>query len=86
MVWKESVANCNIAKQSLAWYSVEWVCGHKSGFKGLFSKLKRINIQHWPWCQSSMSSATLKTELGNLISLGSRHLGTPEAPTEKIHF
>ena len=42
----------------------------KSGFKGLFSKLKRINMQHWPCCQSSMTAHALKTtgntELGNL--------------------
>ena len=76
------------AKQSLAWYTVEciqciqWLCGPKSGFKGLFSKLKVINIQHWPCCQSSMISAVLKTtvnsELRNLTSESSRQLGTWE--------
>ncbi|KAK6301622.1 hypothetical protein J4Q44_G00276750, partial [Coregonus suidteri] len=72
----------SIAKQSLAGYSVKWVCGPNSGFKSLFSMLKMINIQHWPCCQSSMISAALKTtvnsELGNLTSVSSRQLGTLE--------
>ena len=70
MVWKESVANCKHCKAitSLLFSGVGvW---SRSGFKGLFSTLKRINIQHGPCCQSSKTSATFKTtgnsELGNL--------------------
>jgi hypothetical protein len=69
-----------IAKQSLAHYSVEWLYGPKSEIKGLFSKPKMINIQHWPWCQWNMICAVLKTtvnsELQNLTSVSSREKGT----------
>jgi hypothetical protein len=82
----------SIAKQSLACYSVEWLCGTKSGIKGLFNKVKMINIQHWPCCQWSMICAKLKTtvnlELRNLTLVIFRQLGTGEkrAPTGEMRF
>jgi hypothetical protein len=50
------------------------------GLKVSFSKLKMLNSQHWPSCQSSIISASLKItvhlELGNLTAVCSRQLGT----------
>ena len=46
VVWKESVAKCKHCKAITSLlFSREGVWS-KSGFKGLYSKLKRINIQH----------------------------------------
>ena len=43
VVWKESVANCKRCKAITNMYFSEVGVWSKSGFKGLFSKLKRIN-------------------------------------------
>ena len=70
VVWKESVANCKHYKAITSLLFSRVGVWSKSGFKGLFSNFKGINIQHWPCCQSSMTSAVFKTtgnsELGNL--------------------
>ena len=72
----------SIAKQLLTCYSVEWLCGPKSKFKGLFTKLKIINIQNWQSFRQSMICTTLKTtvnsELQNLTLVSSSQLGTLE--------
>ena len=68
VVAKDSVANCKHCKAitSLLFSGVDvWA---KSGFKGLFSNFKMINIQHWPCCQSIMTSAAFKTTGNSEIS------------------
>ena len=92
--WTESVANCKHCEAIISLLFSGAGVWSKSGFKGLFYKLKRINIQYWPCCQSSMTSAAFKStgysEIGkSQTSVSSRQLGTlkkKQAPTGKIRF
>ena len=59
MVWKESVADCKHCKAITRLLFSGVGLWSKSGVKVHFSKLKRINIQHWP-CQW-LSSKQLET-------------------------
>ena len=69
----------SIAKQSLACYSVEWVCGPKSGFNGVFSKLKKdkhstlvmLSIQH-DFCrvQNTWNLRTGKSDIREFKTTG----------------